>query len=64
MNSEKVKSATMTILQTYRDEIQGNDLMYKSVREDLLAHINKTISAYEKGLITSAEALKVVTEGR
>lgn len=38
--------------------------MYKSVKEDLLVRINKTISAYGIGLITTAEAFKVVTEGR
>lgn len=64
MDSKKVKNATVIILQAYRDEILGNDLMYKSVKEDLLARITKTISAYGRGLISTAEALKVVTEGR
>lgn len=57
--SDEFKNAVITVLSSFRDDVQSNSLMRDGLRGYAANRISKAIRVYDRGLITAAEALEI-----
>lgn len=57
--TDEFKKAVLTVLSSFRDDVQNNPLMRDGLKGYAVNRISKAIRAFDRGLITAAEALEI-----